>query len=67
MSLMQTLILFVCSTFSIVDSEGTCFPITLYNLRAGCGVIVGDTVAIPEPFVQSTDIVENKHVSILNF
>lgn len=48
-------------TFSIVDSEGTCFPITLYNLRAGCGVIVGDTVAIPEPFVQSTDIVENKH------
>lgn len=49
-------------TFPIVDSDGTCFPVTLYNLRAGCGVVVGDTVAIPEPFVQSTDFIENNQV-----
>jgi hypothetical protein len=58
----------ICSTFSIVDKEGTCFPVTLYNLRSGCGMIVGDTVAIPEPYVQSTDFTEKdkvNHVSVL--
>ena len=58
------LFLFLRSTFSFVDKEGTCFPATLYNLRTGCGVIVGDTVAIPEPYVQSTDFSENDKVNL---
>ena len=48
-----------------MDAAGTCFPVTLYNLKAGYGVVVGDTVAIPEPFLQSTDFIENKQVSYL--
>ena len=58
----------ICSTFSIVDKEGTCFPVMLYNLRSGCGMIVGDTVAIPEPYVQSTDFTGKdkvNHISVL--
>ena len=58
---------FIHSTFSIVDKDGTCFPVTLYNLRTGCGVIVGDSVAIPEPYVQSTDFSEQDKVNLLNF
>lgn len=50
------------STFAVVDKDGTCFPVTLYNLRTGAGVIMGDTVAIPEPYVQSTDFSENDKV-----
>ncbi|XP_046842823.1 tetratricopeptide repeat protein 5-like [Xenia sp. Carnegie-2017] len=46
-------------TFAIIDKENECFPVTLYNLRTGCGLIVGDTVAIPEPYVQSTNFSEN--------
>ncbi|XP_028392755.1 tetratricopeptide repeat protein 5-like [Dendronephthya gigantea] len=49
-------------TFSIVDKEGTCYPVMLYNLRTGCGVIVGDAVAVPEPYVQSTDFQENDKI-----
>ena len=58
---------FIHSTFSIVDKDGTCFPVTLYNLRTGCGVIVGDSVAIPEPYVQSTDFSEQDKVNLFNF
>ena len=30
--------------------------VTLYNLSPGKGVIIGDTVAIPEPFFTQIDI-----------
>ena len=36
-------------TFIIVDKGGTPLVVTLYNLSPGKGVIIGDTVAIPEP------------------
>lgn len=35
----------------MVDEEKTCMAVTLYNLAQGKGVTVGDSVAIPEPFV----------------
>ncbi|XP_063226867.1 tetratricopeptide repeat protein 5-like [Bacillus rossius redtenbacheri] len=38
-------------TFCLVDRAGTCVAVTLYNLAAGKGVIIGDSVAIPQPFL----------------
>ncbi|XP_011499359.1 PREDICTED: tetratricopeptide repeat protein 5-like [Ceratosolen solmsi marchali] len=37
--------------FCIVDEEKTCMAVTLYNLAKGKGVIIGDSVAIPEPYL----------------
>ncbi|KAG1714099.1 Tetratricopeptide repeat protein 5 [Nymphon striatum] len=39
-------------TFCIVDSQQSCFCVTVYNLAQGKGVIIGDSVAIPEPYIQ---------------
>lgn len=39
------------SAFCLVDEEKTCIAVTVYNLAKGRGVTVGDSVAIPEPFV----------------
>ena len=36
-------------TFIMSDASGDCIVVTLYNLSPGKGVIIGDTVAIPEP------------------
>nr|KAG5707484.1 hypothetical protein BaRGS_011988 [Batillaria attramentaria] len=38
-------------TFCMSDKE-TCIPVTVYNMVQGGGVKIGDSVAIPEPFVQ---------------
>lgn len=38
--------------FTMVDAEKNCVAVTLYNLKAGVGVIIGDTVAIAEPFME---------------
>jgi len=40
-----------CSTFCMVDKEETCMAVTVYNLAQGKGVIIGDTVAVPEPYL----------------
>ncbi|KAK9293817.1 hypothetical protein QLX08_011333 [Tetragonisca angustula] len=37
--------------FCLVDEEKTCIAVTVYNLAKGRGVTIGDSVAIPEPFV----------------
>ncbi|XP_058789321.1 tetratricopeptide repeat protein 5-like [Phymastichus coffea] len=37
--------------FCMVDEDKTCMAVTLYNLAKGKGVTVGDSVAIPEPFL----------------
>ncbi|XP_076230771.1 tetratricopeptide repeat protein 5 isoform X1 [Calliopsis andreniformis] len=37
--------------FCLVDAEKTCIAVTVYNLAKGRGVTVGDSVAIPEPYV----------------
>ncbi|XP_076819445.1 tetratricopeptide repeat protein 5-like isoform X1 [Clavelina lepadiformis] len=43
-------------TFAIVDSSGSCCAVTLYNLAQGRGMIIGDSVAIPEPYLTHHDI-----------
>ncbi|XP_017768479.1 PREDICTED: tetratricopeptide repeat protein 5-like [Nicrophorus vespilloides] len=42
-------------TFCLVDKIGTCVVATIYNLANGRGVIIGDSVAIPEPYVTDVD------------
>ncbi|XP_044003757.1 tetratricopeptide repeat protein 5-like isoform X2 [Aphidius gifuensis] len=37
--------------FCLVDKEKTTLAVTVYNLAEGRGLILGDTVAIPEPFL----------------
>ncbi|XP_052233486.1 tetratricopeptide repeat protein 5-like isoform X2 [Dreissena polymorpha] len=39
-------------TFCMLDEAETCVPVNVYNLAQGSGVKIGDTVAIPEPFLQ---------------
>nr|CAD7462443.1 unnamed protein product [Timema tahoe] len=39
------------STFCMLDKAETCVAVTVYNLAQGKGVIIGDTVAIPEPYL----------------
>lgn len=46
-----------------MDKDATCFSVTVYNLAQGQGVIIGDSVAIPEPFVQ---LVEVKHKNVVS-
>jgi hypothetical protein len=36
----------------MVDAEKNCVAVTMYNLKAGTGVIIGDTVAVAEPFME---------------
>lgn len=55
------MILFV-STFALVDGEDKCLPVTVYNMAVGAGFAVGDSVAIPEPFCQETNFIENDKV-----
>jgi len=51
------------STFCIVDSESTCCSVTVYNLVQGWGVKIGDSVAIPEPFLQRVNV---QHQDLVN-
>jgi len=44
------------STFCIVDSEATCCSVTVYNIVQGWGVKIGDSIAIPEPFLQRVNV-----------
>ncbi|CAH0560308.1 unnamed protein product [Brassicogethes aeneus] len=46
-------------TFCLVDTNCTCVVVTIYNLASGKGVIIGDSVAIPEPFVTDVDFSYN--------
>jgi len=43
-------------TFIMSDGRGDCIVVTLYNLSPGKGVIIGDTVAVPEPFFTAIDL-----------
>ncbi|XP_023311567.1 tetratricopeptide repeat protein 5-like [Anoplophora glabripennis] len=42
-------------TFCLVDKAGTCVVVTVFNLADGKGVIIGDSVAIPEPYLTNID------------
>lgn len=54
---------FVFSTFCMVDKQGTCVAVSVFNLAEGKGVIIGDSVAIPEPFVADVDFNYKENVS----
>lgn len=43
-------------TFCMVDDEETCLPVTVYNIAQGSGVKIGDSVAIPEPYLQNVKV-----------
>jgi len=42
-------------TFCLADSETSILLVTLYNLSPGRGVIIGDSVCIPEPYFTNVD------------
>lgn len=54
------------STFCLVDKAGTCVVVTVFNLADGKGVIIGDSVAIPEPYLTNVDFSYKENVSIYN-
>lgn len=39
-----------------MDTREQCLAVTVYNLSQGKGVLIGDYVAIPEPFLTRVDI-----------
>ncbi|XP_050773838.1 tetratricopeptide repeat protein 5-like isoform X2 [Gopherus flavomarginatus] len=39
-------------TFGLVDSKGPCFAVTVYNMVQSWGVLIGDSLAIPEPHLR---------------
>jgi hypothetical protein len=45
----------VCFTCCISDANGDCAVLTIYNLASGHGVIIGDSIAIPEPWIECVD------------
>ncbi|CAD1473694.1 unnamed protein product, partial [Heterotrigona itama] len=55
--------------FCLVDEEKTCIAVTVYNLAKGRGVTIGDSVAIPEPFVihRKFSYLNNVSIIILDF
>ncbi len=40
----------------MVDAEEDCIAVTIYNMAAGKGFNPGDSVAIPEPYVQEAKV-----------
>jgi len=47
-------------TFCMVDKESRCVAVTVYNLSPGKGVIIGDSVAISEPYFTRVDMSYNE-------
>lgn len=56
----------ICFTCCISDSEGNCAALTIYNLASGHGVIIGDSIAIPEPWLESVDFTFNVDAHLKN-
>lgn len=50
----------VCFTAVLSDAKGNCAALTIYNLAAGAGVIIGNSVCIPEPWLE-TQCLEFEH------
>ncbi|XP_033217459.1 tetratricopeptide repeat protein 5-like [Belonocnema kinseyi] len=53
-------------TFCLVDKEQTCMAVTVYNFAKGRGVTIGDSVAIPEPFVTHQTFSYKEHTFDFN-
>ena len=45
-------------TFCLTDADGKCLAVNLYNLSPGKGVIIGDAVAIAEPYFTKVKVGE---------
>lgn len=43
----------VCFSAVLSDSNGDCAALTIYNLASGHGVIIGNSICIPEPWLES--------------
>ncbi|XP_076109796.1 tetratricopeptide repeat protein 5-like [Mytilus galloprovincialis] len=52
-------------SFCMVDDDEQCLPVNVYNLSQGSGVKIGDSVSIPEPYLQTIKV-SHKDVN-LNF
>lgn len=52
------------STFCMIDSKENCIAVMIYNLADGKGVIIGDSVAIPEPYVSNQDFTYSDKVKL---
>ena len=52
------------STFGMVDSEETCCVVMVYNTADNWGVLIGDSVVIPEPQVKRHSVAHNDQVSV---
>ena len=53
------------STFCLTDKNSKCIAVNLYNLAPGKGVIIGDSVAIAEPFFSTINLDIKDQVSKL--
>jgi hypothetical protein len=47
-----------------VDDDQQCLPISVYNLSQGSGVKIGDSVSIPEPYLQTIKVNHKDVVSV---
>ncbi|KAM3940276.1 tetratricopeptide repeat protein 5 [Leptodactylus fuscus] len=43
-------------TFGFVDAEGTCYAVMVYNMVESWGVLIADSVTIPEPYLKQHNI-----------
>ena len=55
----------IFSTFCLTDKNSKCIAVNLYNLAPGKGVIIGDSVAIAEPFFSTVNLDIKDQVSTL--
>ncbi len=56
-----------CSTFGVVDSDETCCVVMVYNTADSWGVLIGDTVVIPEPQVKRHSVTHKDKVCKQDF
>jgi len=48
----------------VMDNTGYCMAISVFNLAVGKGMITGDSIAIPEPYVQQVNVqVNNEQIA----
>jgi len=48
-------------TVILMDRQNQCCAVTIYNLSTDCGFNIGDSLAIPEPYVQDVDLQHKDH------
>jgi tetratricopeptide (TPR) repeat protein len=54
-------------TFCMVDKTSACCSVTVYNIAKGWGIKIGDSVAIPEPFLHNVDVhYQDQHIMYKN-